>query len=72
MYLVKLFIESSTKKMILFFILFGGSGSEISLCKKLERTFISCELNKQYYDMIIDRINNNGKIKDCYAVYDAK
>ena len=66
--LVKLFIEASTKKDDTILILFGGSGSEISLCKKLERNYISCELNKLYYNMIIDRINNNGEIKDCYKL----
>ena len=66
--LVKLLIEASTKKDDTILILFGGSGSEISLCKKLERNYISCELNKLYYNMIIDRINNNGEIKDCYKL----
>ena len=66
--LVKLLIEASTKKDDTILILFGCSGSEISLCKKLERNYISCELNKLYYNMIIDRINNNGEIKDCYKL----
>lgn len=66
--LVKLFIEASTKKNDIILILFGGSGSEISLCKKLERNYISCELNKLYYDMILDRIDNDGEIKNCYRL----
>lgn len=32
--------------------------------KILKRNYISCELHKEYYDMIIDRLNHNGKIKD--------
>lgn len=66
--LVKLFIEASTKKNDIILILFGGSGSEISLCKNLERNYISCELNKLYYDMILDRLDNDGEIKNCYRL----
>lgn len=66
--LVKLFIEASTKKNDIILILFGGSGSEISLCKNLERNYISCELNKLYYNMILDRLDNDGEIKNCYRL----
>ena len=45
------------------FILFGGSGSEIMLTKNLKRNFISCEIHPEYYNMILDRLNNNGEIK---------
>ncbi len=46
------------------FILFGGSGSEIVLCDKLKRRYISCEIHPNYYQMIIDRLENKGEIKD--------
>lgn len=46
------------------FILFGGSGSELITCKNLKRNYISCELHQDYFKMIIDRLNNNGKIND--------
>jgi len=39
--------------------LFGGSGSEIEVCKKLNRNFISAEIDEGYYRMIIDRINKS-------------
>jgi site-specific DNA-methyltransferase (adenine-specific) len=50
------------------FILFGGSGSEILLCKELNRNFLSCELHPEYYSMIIDRLSHNGKIRDEYRL----
>ncbi len=61
--LVEMLIKSCTKENDDVFILFGGSGSELNLCKSLRRNFISCELHKDYYQMILDRLNNNGEIK---------
>ncbi len=62
--LVEMLIKSCTQPGDDVFILFGGSGSEIILCKQLGRKYISAEIHKEYYDMIIDRLNNNGHIKD--------
>jgi site-specific DNA-methyltransferase (adenine-specific) len=61
--LVEMLIKSCTQIGDDVFILFGGSGSELVLCKNLERNFISCELHQEYYEMILDRLNNNGKIR---------
>jgi site-specific DNA-methyltransferase (adenine-specific) len=66
--LVEMLIKSCTKENDDIFILFGGSGSELVLCKKLRRNFISCELHKEYYNMINDRLNNNGKIAPQYKL----
>ncbi|MDI9313535.1 MAG: site-specific DNA-methyltransferase [Hydrotalea sp.] len=66
--LVEMLIKSCTKEQDKVFILFGGSGSELVLCKKLLRQFISCELNEEYYEMILDRLANDGKIKDEYKL----
>ncbi|MEI7812718.1 MAG: site-specific DNA-methyltransferase [Ignavibacteria bacterium] len=60
--LAEMLIKASTKENDTVFILFGGSGSEIILCKNLVRNFISCELHPEYYDMIVSRLNNNGNI----------
>ncbi|MGI9558959.1 MAG: DNA-methyltransferase [Thermodesulfobacteriota bacterium] len=60
--LVEMLIKSCTKKNDDVFILFGGSGSEIILTKDLERNFVSCELNKEYYKMIQERIDRDGVI----------
>ena len=68
LHLVKMLIKSCTQKNDDVFILFGGSGSELILCKNLERNFISCELHPEYYQMILDRFENNGKIKDEYRL----
>ncbi len=48
--------------------LFGGSRSELVLCKNLNRNFISCELHPEYYQMILDRLDNNGQIKNDYRL----
>jgi len=62
--LVEMLIKSCTNPNDDIFILFGGSGSEIILCKQLKRNFISCELHIDYYKMIMDRLQNNGDIKN--------
>ena len=61
--LVEMLIKSCTQDNDDVFILFGGSGSELMLCKNLKRNFISCEIHPYYYQMILDRLDNNGKIK---------
>jgi len=66
--LVEMLIKSCTKENDDVFILFGGSGSEIILCKNLKRNFISCEIHPDYYKMIIDRLNTNGEIKPDYKL----
>ncbi len=66
--LVELLIKASTRENDDIFILFGGSGSEIILCKNLKRNFISCEIHPDYYQMILDRLNNNGIISNKYRL----
>ncbi len=66
--LVEMLIKASTQKGDDVFILFGGSGSELVLCQQLERNFISCEIHPEYYQMILDRLNNNGAIRPEYRL----
>ncbi len=66
--LVEMLIKASTMENDDVFILFGGSGSEIILCKNLKRNFISCELHPDYYKMIEDRLEKNGKITEEYRL----
>ncbi len=66
--LVEMLIKSCTKKNDDCFILFGGSGGEIVLCKELKRNFISCEIHNDYYAMIRDRLKNNGVIKQKFTL----
>jgi DNA modification methylase len=47
---------------------FGGSGNEILLTKQLNRHYISAEIDKIYYDMILERIKNNGYIPQEYRL----
>ncbi len=66
--LVEILIKACTQENDNVAVLFGGSGSEIILCKNLKRNFISCEVHPDYYQMIIDRLENSGKIKDKYRL----
>lgn len=62
--LVEILIKSCTQENDDVMVLFGGSGSEIVLCQKLRRNFVSCEIHPSYYEMIVERLSNNGKIAD--------
>lgn len=66
--LAEMLIKASTQPGDLVQILFGGSGSEIMLCRELGRRFVSSEIHKPYYDMIVDRLNNDGKISMVYRL----
>jgi len=57
----EMLIKSCTRENDIVLILFGGSGSEIELCKRLNRRFISAEIDEKYHKVIMDRIKN-GKI----------
>jgi len=60
-------IKSCTVPKDIVLILFGGSGSEIEVCKFLDRQFISAEIDKKYYEIIIDRLRK-GKIDEKYRL----
>jgi site-specific DNA-methyltransferase (adenine-specific) len=66
--LVEMLIKSCTKENDDVFILFGGSGSELILCEKLKRNFISCEIHPVYYQMILNRFKSSGNINDEYRL----
>jgi len=66
--LVEMLIKSCTRENDYCFILFGGSGSELVLCKHLKRNYISCEIHPKYYQMILDRLNNGGEIRNEYKL----
>jgi len=65
--LSEMLIRSCTKPNDIVLILFGGSGSEIEVCKFLGRQYISAEINEKYYEMIIDRLRKN-KIDQKYRL----
>jgi len=61
--LSEVLIKSCTMPNDVVLILFGGSGSEIEVAKRLGRHFISAEIDKKYYDVIMDRLKH-GTIKE--------
>ncbi len=63
----EMLIKSSTMPKDIVLILFGGSGSEIEICKILNRQYISAEIDAKYHKMIIDRLNK-GKIEHKYRL----
>jgi DNA modification methylase len=60
-------IKSCTMPSDIVLILFGGSGSEIEVCKVLNRQYISAEVDEKYYQMILDRLNK-GRIEEKYKL----
>jgi len=65
--LSEMLVKSCTKPKDVVLVLFGGSGAEIEVCKRLERQYISAEIDEKYYKVIQDRIEN-GKISDKYRL----
>lgn len=65
--LSELLIKSCTLPEDIVLILFGGSGSEIEVCKVLNRKYISAEVDEKYYKMILDRLNK-GRIEEKYRL----
>ena len=56
--LTEMLIKASTKPNDIILVLFGGSGAEIDVCKKLNRKFISAEIDKKYCTLINNRLAN--------------
>lgn len=54
--LSEMLIKACTMEDDTVLILFGGSGSEVCLCKDLKRNFISAEMDEKYHRMIMDRL----------------
>jgi len=73
--LSELLIKSCTMPSDVVLVLFGGSGSEIEVCKILNRQYISAEIDERYYKMILDRLSR-GRIEERYRLraqrYEAK
>lgn len=69
--LSEMLIISCTMPKDIVLIHFGGSGAEIEICKNLNRCYISAEIDKKYYDMIVDRLSK-GKIESKYKLIPKK
>lgn len=65
--LSEMLIKSCTQPKDIVLILFGGSGSEIEICKNLKRYYVSAELDEKYHKMIIDRLEK-GQIEPKYRL----
>lgn len=65
--LTEMLIRACTMPKDIVLILFGGSGSELEVCKNLKRKYISAEIDKKYYSLILDRLKN-GYIKKEYRL----
>ncbi|MBL7075035.1 site-specific DNA-methyltransferase [candidate division KSB1 bacterium] len=65
--LSEMLIKSCTQPDEIVLILFGGSGSEIEICKVLNRQYISAEIDEKYYKMILDRLTK-GLIEEKYKL----
>jgi len=65
--LSEMLIKSCTMPNDVVLILFGGSGSEIEICKVLNRQYISAEIDEKYHQMILDRLKK-GKIEEKYRL----
>ncbi len=65
--LTEMLIKSCTMPNDIALILFGGSGAELEICKKLKRRYISAEIDESYHEMILDRLKN-GYIKEEYKL----
>ena len=57
----KRLIRNSSKKNNLVLDCFMGSGTTGVACKELERDFIGVEINKEFFDIAVERINSVGK-----------
>ena len=70
--LFELLTNASTQKGDLVFVLFGGSGSEIVRAQEIGRDFLSCEIHLPYYQMIRERLRNNGKISEKHRLQNGR
>lgn len=62
--LMKKIIEEYTNEDDIILDCFAGSGSTLEACQILNRRYIGIELNKQYHEKIVDRLNgirSNGQ-----------
>lgn len=65
--LSELLVKSCTMPGDVVLVLFGGSGSEIEVCKILNRRYISAEIDEKYYNMILDRLSK-GRVEERYRL----
>ena len=57
-----LLIKSCTLPGDIVFVLFGGSGSEAVQAKSLGRDYLTCEIQRQYCEIIESRLESGGEV----------
>jgi site-specific DNA-methyltransferase (adenine-specific) len=57
--LMELIIKTSSNEGDVILDPFGGTGTTASVAKKLNRKFITMDISKEYYEIIVKRINGN-------------
>lgn len=55
--MIERMIKASSNKKDLILDCFMGTGTTAVACKKLQRNFIGCEINKEYIDIANKRLN---------------
>lgn len=65
--LAEMLILSCTKPGDVVLVLFGGSGSELEVCRRLGRHFVSAEIDPKYHEMILRRLQT-GRIEEKYRL----
>ena len=65
--LTEMLIKATTKPRDVVLILFGGSGSEVEIAQRLNRNFITAEIDPQYCRIIEDRLKK-GYIDSPYRL----
>ena len=69
--LSEMLIKAATMPDDIVLVLFGGSGSEIEICKNLKRHYVSAEIDEKYYRIIMDRLEN-GAIDEAHKLIKKK
>lgn len=69
--LTEMLIKATTIPGDIVFTLFGGSGAEVEVTKKLGRHYITAEIDTNYYKLIMDRLEK-GYISEKYKLKNGK
>lgn len=57
LFILRQLMKNSSKEGDLVLDCFSGSGSTAKVCKELNRGFIGCEIDKEFYDMSLKRLS---------------
>ena len=66
--LSEMLFKATTRADDTVLVLFGGSGSELVVCQRLNLNFISAETNRDYCELIRQRLRSGGKVPERYRL----